>query len=125
MVAFNFQKEFAAAILSGDKRQTIRRTMRCKPGAGLQLYTGMRTKTCTKITDAVCTDVWPIILHPHSVEAGGGWIRADEDLDKFARADGFADFIEMIAWFDRVHGLPFEGWLHQWIPSDKCNEGKE
>ena len=44
MVAFNFSPEFADAVASGAKRQTIRKTARAKKGDMLQLYTGQRTK---------------------------------------------------------------------------------
>lgn len=57
MVAYSFQKQFVAPILSGIKRQTIRseRRRHARPGETLQLYTGMRTRHCTKIMpDPVC-----------------------------------------------------------------------
>ncbi|MEJ0016825.1 MAG: ASCH domain-containing protein [Acetobacteraceae bacterium] len=46
MVAYSFKRDFAAPILAGIKRQTIRadRRRHARPGEVLQLYTGMRTK---------------------------------------------------------------------------------
>ena len=31
-----------------------------------------------------------------------------------AKADGFANAEEMVDWFEKQHGLPFEGWLIRW-----------
>jgi uncharacterized protein YqfB (UPF0267 family) len=58
MVAYSFNKQFVDAIRSGRKHPTIRanRKRHARPGEMLQLYTGMRTRTCTKIVpDVVCT----------------------------------------------------------------------
>lgn len=51
MVAYNFKLQFAFAVVSGEKPQTIRalrkeRASHAQPGEALQLYTGMRTATC-------------------------------------------------------------------------------
>ena len=59
MVAYNFKLQFASAVVSGEKPQTIRALRKERPLAGisksarhaqaseaLQLYTGMRTATC-------------------------------------------------------------------------------
>jgi hypothetical protein len=51
-----FQKQFVPLILSGEKKQTIRaiRKRSFKIGDPLQLYTGLRTKNCMKLGDAMC-----------------------------------------------------------------------
>ena len=41
---------------------------------------------------------------------------AHEHLDSLARADGFSNGEEMAAWFADQYGLPFRGYLHQWVP---------
>jgi hypothetical protein len=54
MPAYNFQKQFAPLVQSGEKRQTIRtlgKRSHAQPGNKLQLYTGMRTKQCRKLVD--------------------------------------------------------------------------
>lgn len=97
MIAINFSPEFVDDILSGKKRQTIRRTLRCKIGDSLQLYTGQRTKACRKIADAVCTDTDYCAIRPEYITFGD----ADKhpSADEFARADGFVDYADMVKWF--------------------------
>lgn len=118
MVAYNFQARFAPAVEAGTKRQTIRAHRKggrhARMGEPLQLYTGMRTKQCRKLRDAVCHDVCNILIestavwtfHPHEIHT---------DLDYFARLDGFADWREMREWFAGAHGLPFNGVLIRWL----------
>ena len=71
MVAFNFKAQFADAVERGVKRQTIRAIRKDGRvphiGSALQLYTGMRTKNCRKLKDAVCTNVWPITIASKSI----------------------------------------------------------
>ncbi len=60
MVAYSFQKLFAPAIESGVKRQTVRapRKRHARVGELLQLYCGMRTRSCRKlIPDPICSRV--------------------------------------------------------------------
>jgi len=124
MPAFNFQKQFAPAVESGEKRQTIRAHRKdgripAKRGDTLALYTGMRTKACRKLIDATCTAVLPIEIQSAVVRIGDGCIRFGEDgrdLDEFARADGFSDWFEMSSWFLKTHGTPFSGHLIRWEP---------
>lgn len=135
MVAFSFQKQFAEPIIAGTKRQTIRARARAKPGDRLQLYTGMRTKACRKIGDAICHAVRPIRIVP--LAAGGGFQIGDEEpqvigweLNAFARADGFADWAALAAFFAKHHpGVEtFEGCLTIWrdftpatiLPAKSC-----
>ena len=110
MVAINFQKQFAAAIESGQKTQTIRAKARCKPGDRLQLYTGMRTKGCRKLQDAVCTRVAAIKICEEGI-----YLNEQQEDDVFALRDGFSNYAEMAQWFrDRYGALPFAGFLIQW-----------
>ena len=121
MVALNFQKQFAALVESGAKRQTIRhpRKIPFKVDDPLQLYTGMRTKNCRKLGEAKCTAVKKILLTCTSIER---LVIIDGDVlgiggkHTFARADGFANIIEMFDWFEKTHGLPFDGVLIKWRP---------
>lgn len=122
MVAFSFQKQFAEPIIAGTKRQTIRARARAKPGDRLQLYTGMRTKACRKIGDAVCRAIYPIILtipdHHIRIEQSPRAIQYTSILqaEAFARMDGFADWAAMAAFFAKHYpGVEvFEGVLHLW-----------
>lgn len=53
MPSFNFQASFAAAVESGQKTQTIRKTCRAKVGDAAYLYTGQRTKQCRKLGEGI------------------------------------------------------------------------
>ena len=114
MVAYNFQARFAEAVERGEKRQTIRKPRRsghAKPGDAVQLYTLMRTRDCRKLGDAVCEVSTYCAIRDDSITLGN---HPRVDLDDFARADGFASFEDMKAWFRETHGLPFVGQLIRW-----------
>ena len=117
MPALNFQKRFASIVEGGQKLQTIRAArIDGKPnatvGCRLYLYMGMRTKSCRKLGEAICTktsqvvitDDWRILVNGSRVK----------DEDAFARADGFDDFANLLDWFTETHELPFEGSLIEW-----------
>ena len=57
---------FIDKILAGEKRQTIRRASpkwaNVKAGDKLTLYTGLRTKQCRKLGEAVVESITPIIV---------------------------------------------------------------
>ena len=127
MVAYNFQKQFADAVERGEKRQTIRAPRRdgrhAKVGDKLQLYTGMRTKQCRKLRDAVCHDVCRVVIQRDQI-----WTYQPQEvhykpeaLDAFAKADGFECWAAMRDWFDSQHGLPFTGVMIRWLvpPEDR------
>jgi hypothetical protein len=123
MVALNFQPRFADAIECGEKRQTIRRNARCKPGDAIQLYTGQRTKECRKLGEAVCTRVRRVRICATEMQLDGKHVYAGnasrddfDDCDNdFAKRDGFPGFMEMAEWFnDRYGSLPFEGFVIEW-----------
>ena len=114
MVAYNFRSRFADAVQSGLKLQTIRAPRvrgHARPGDALQLYTGMRTRACRKLADALCLASTHCILTEGGVWLGDG---SRAGLDDFAQADGFGNFEEMRTWFRKTHGLPFEGQLIRW-----------
>ena len=100
MVAYSFKPWFAKPILLGTKRQTIRadRKRHARPGEATQLYTGMRTKHCRLIGTATCVDAIRIAIsfqREGKVCFGGTVFRSRENLDEFARADGFDDWNAM------------------------------
>lgn len=125
MVALNFQPQFADDVEYGHKCQTIRRTIRCKPGDTLQFFTGQRTAICRRLGQGVCTRVTPVrlcatemFLDDKRVFPGDAYRDSFEDFDNdFARRDGFQNYMEMADWFrDRYGALPFEGYVIQWTP---------
>lgn len=117
MVAYNFQAQFAPDVEAGQKRQTIRangKRKHAQKGDKLQLYTGMRTKSCRKLRDAVCYDSCQILI-----EADKVWTfhpqELHTDLDGFAKLDGFSSWKAMREWFEKNHGLPFRGTMIRWL----------
>ncbi len=117
MVAFNFKAQFADDVEHGRKRQTIRAQRRARVGDKLQLYTGMRTKKCRKLRDAVCAMVQEITVDVHGQFV---CVRLDGELlpsvmaRELARADGFDGVTSFAEFFEREYGLPFCGWLTKW-----------
>lgn len=123
MPLLGFQKQFAALVESGEKRQTIRAYRKDgrdpKVGQTLYLYTGLRTKQCRKLGEAQC-----LLANGISIGSNGGMIwyppnikgvhMGDVKRRRIARLDGFGSYVEMIEWFDKTHGLPFEGQLIRW-----------
>jgi hypothetical protein len=114
MVAINFQAQFADAVASGRKTQTIRQNARAKAGQALQLYTGQRTKACRKLADAVCIDCTYVGLRASGVTLGDT-SRFPRDIDDFARADGFENYAAMWKWFsERYKTHSFTGHIIRW-----------
>jgi hypothetical protein len=112
MVAFNFKEQFVSAIKQGTKTQTIRQSIRCKEGDILQLYTGMRTKQCKKIKDTVCEFIYPITITEDKLSSRRTQLIRKQDLNNFARKDGFKDYEELKAFFKTNYGLPFSGYVY-------------
>jgi len=119
MVAYSFKKRFAAPILDHSKTGTIRapRKRHARPGEELQLYTGMRTKSCRLVARETCMAVHDVaidvgLLTIHSIAVDGVPIA---DLDAFARGDGFTDLAEMHGFWkaEQSPGL-FEGVWIRW-----------
>ena len=116
MVAINFSPQFAGPVERREKRQTIRRKARIRPGQRAQLYTGQRTKACRKLAedDPVCVEVLPVRITRGTLEVDGACLMSDTAA-AFARADGFKDFNAMADWFAEKYGGPvFEGYVIKW-----------
>lgn len=120
MVAYNFKPQFEKPIQAGKKRQTIRalgKRRHARPGEMLQLYTGMRTKSCRKIMpDQRCAVVVGVVIEVRqdglTVNVGGEHV---EDLEGFARMDGFLGANAMRDFWIENHGLgTFVGVLVGW-----------
>lgn len=150
MPALNFQKQFAPAVESGEKQQTIRAYRKdgrdVKVGDKLYLYYGMRTKQCRKLGEAHCISVSRLRLLGRHVATGNVnllygnpgkrsgidrfCVASSNDhgnsrrrFNRFAKADGFSSADEMVEWFDKTHGLPFEGLLIKWGKLSCADEG--
>ena len=122
MPALNFQKQFVPDVKSGKKRQTIRKPRKhpFKKGDTLYLYSGLRTKKAEKIKEVVCIDARKITIPEFGLsltihdEKGPIRLYYMDHQDRFAQADGFETWWDMIRWFSKTHGLPFEGVLIEW-----------
>lgn len=130
MVAYNFQKQFAGDVESGKKTQTIRKAGKRNPpkvGDELQLYTGMRTTSCRKLADVICTEVKDIKIDPRFgevlIKLPGqiNWLVFDshESVLKLAAWDGFKSTKAFFTFFEEQAGDDgvFVGHLIQWEPA--------
>ncbi|MCJ8322758.1 MAG: hypothetical protein HRU29_01625 [Rhizobiales bacterium] len=144
MTAINFKTEFAPAVENKTKWQTIRKPRKVpfKVGEKLQLYTGLRTKECRKLHDAICLSVEPIKITSDVLGAPEIFINGGEELGiieaiKFIMADGFLlpnnhwsdgrkrpDLAKFTDFFKTNDGSPFEGHLIKWgVAFDKLMIG--
>lgn len=121
MVAYSFKRQFVAPIQAGTKAQTIRAARRrhAREGEEVQLYTGMRTKSCRLIGRAVCKSVSTITLDFPSRKItlnGHVWILQPGALDQFAQEDGFAGWGSMQNFWRQNHETlaVFSGILIRW-----------
>jgi hypothetical protein len=122
MVAYNFQKRFAPPIKSGDKSHTIRKNGKrrhAREGESVQLYTGMRTRSCKKIVakDPVCVFCKSIAIYVGASSIDYIYVGGLEviDMEAFAIADGFKSLADMHAFWLDFHGQGvFEGSMIGW-----------
>lgn len=133
MPALDFKAQWADAVYVGaqhanghvctanllPKRTTIRRPGRARPGDTLYLYTGRRTKACRRLGEALCLAVTPVLVQPHPsgpVISLDGALLSDTEAERLARIDtaGLWCADELVAFFERTYGLPFEGELIAW-----------
>lgn len=122
-----FKKQFTEKILSGEKVSTIRPKARCKPGDTLSLrnWEGKPYRSKHKII----METQYKSLHKISIYAPNKMILESIDTypqsitlipmhyseaHQIARMEGFSDSNEMIDFFLKTHGLPFEGMLIYW-----------
>jgi len=107
MPAFGIKPQFNEKLLTGSKLFTLRHPRKDKrapaiTGQTLYFYNGLRTSKATKVAEKPCLFVadvkmiyswiavcdWPAIIFP-------------EQLDTFARLDGFKNYTE----FCEFHGI--------------------
>lgn len=117
MTAYNFKAQFADDVESGKKLQTIRAKRKDgripKTGEALQLYTGMRTKSCRKLRDAVCEFVSQVSMNDAGMKIDGIAL-APGHIKELALADGFDSIEAFRNFFKDTHGFPFSGHLIRW-----------
>lgn len=116
MPAYNFKKEFAGAVKSGEKCQTIRKKRKrsTKSGELLFLYTGMRTKDCVKLCNVICKSVQEIFIVGNcGISVDGIWLN-NREIDNLAKEDGFSGVSSFLDFFDSQYDLPFSGEIIKW-----------
>lgn len=130
MVAYSFQSRFDEKIRKGSKTSTSRpvgRRRHAHVGDSLQLYSGMRTKSCKKLLtpDPVCTSVHALRLDEGRVGSQKGklfvWVDGyslrGRSLDAFVASEGFSSRSELRDFFRTQYGLPWSGINIRWRPA--------
>ncbi len=108
---------FRDKILSGAKRHTIRakRKYPIKVGDRLYLWWKQRSQTDReKLGEANCIRTEEVTIYTKFVSINNQSIIDPSELDTFAIADGFDNWLHMMQWFSDTHGLPFTGDLFEW-----------
>lgn len=139
MPAYSFQPQFVEPIRAGTKGGTIRAERRvpakwstyardrhpgghAAPGDSLYLFCRQRAKGGFPIGERACVGVEPVWLdfcaRPRiDLRYSGITMRTPDDLDAFARFDGFAAFGEMAHFWESKHRTDaFIGWHIRWLP---------
>ncbi len=125
---------FIDKILSGEKRQTIRRASpkwgNVKAGDKLTLYTGLRTKACRKLGEAVVESITPIVLLPAEEDCETRtalWsIRpCAYDLKSMIFADGFESVDDFWKFFVEHYGSqPIEMNVIRWTDFKEAKDAR-
>ncbi len=123
MTVLTFLPRFAPLVKAGTKCRTIRAPRKRPISIGDKLSLRMwsaRPYNSPQVVlrEAVCSNVRHIVVEDAAVyitdsigEMLGIW---RDDLDPFARLDGFTDWPDMVAHFNKARGLPFTGVLIEW-----------
>ena len=133
MVAYSFKPRFVPLILSRAKTHTLRkeRKRHARPGEEIQLFTGMRTRSCQRLGTGICRGVLPIRLDfdHRRVEftTSGHAITTPDDTDGFAVHDGFQGWRDMAAFWAKEHPTVtvWQGVMIQWGDSFQPAEIEE
>ena len=115
MPVIGFKQHFKKAIISGEKRQTIRKQWKrpIKPGVTLFLSIGIRTPNYQRLKVAECSSVTPVTIRASSVTLNGRDLNAIE-IEEFAKLDGFSSSQAFYDFFEENRGLPFDGVVIKW-----------
>lgn len=119
---YTFQPRFHEGVTNGSKRTTIRgiRKDGFSPAPGdllsLRAWLGRPRASKQRLLrpECPCVAVQTITITRAGIRIGKGVARFKPDEDAIAKADGFKDGDDMLAWFRETHGLPFQGILIQW-----------
>lgn len=122
MTVLMFQPQFAPLVESGDKPHTIRparkRLIRVGDRLSLRRWSGvayrskqviLRETRCKSLSAVYINETFQEIIFVVNGERLN-----QEQWVKLARDDGFACTTDMLDWFRKTHGLPFNGILITW-----------
>lgn len=130
MVAYNFHRDFAGPVRTGEKALTLRkprsgRSRHARVGDTLQLSTGARTKAYAILRPATCALRATVVLGPDGV------VRVlDPATDKSPRAEGLAMLLaqaeqgapEAARWGDalaKLDGFSCYAAMYAWHATDE------
>lgn len=123
MAAYNFQKQFAPAIVrrKNPKCSTIRARRKNgyvpEVGERIKLYSGMRSKSCLLLKQVVVKRVRPIFIDTEDGQckvAIDGIALNGEETARLAIDDGFNGILEFRAFFNTMHGTQSHLYLIEW-----------
>lgn len=115
MPALNYQQRFADKVETRAKRSTIRATRKHPFRVGDELfhYTGMRTRSCRKLGQAICTSVQGICIKSNGTISIDGQALYRPSAEKIAVGDGFETLEQFVEFFCQG-GAEFHGQYIQW-----------
>lgn len=121
---------FADKILSGEKRQTIRKASPkwsgVEVGDELTLYTGLRTKNCRKLGKAEVESIKDIRIETRKGEYWEVYINnkpiCATDIYALSKADGFELMDDFLRFFHDHYGTNFKGKIIKWKNFKTGNE---
>ena len=126
MPQFNFHALFAEDVEAGRKTQTVRAERKHAPRVGetAHCFTGLRTAAARVLGRFPIVAVRPIFIDldrtvtiTETGDPNAVYHRrplAGDELEAFARADGFETAAEFLGWIEETHRLPFEGTVTYW-----------
>ncbi|WP_421793434.1 ASCH domain-containing protein [Hydrocarboniphaga effusa] len=118
MPSLSFQKRFCTRVEAGEKTHSIRPKRKhpeqWMPGRYVHLFFAMRTQYCRKLGVGVITQLQDVWIFADHVEIDDRVIDEVDELDAFARADGFESWDDFIPFFREFYGLPWNGDLIRW-----------
>lgn len=123
MIVKLFKPRFAPLVEKHIKRNTIRPRPKRLPKVGdrisLRQWTGLPYRSKQRILlESIVTHVDDIRIDKALLMGCFIWVSrimlSFKEASDLARADGFGDLQDMATWFEREHGLPFEGIIIYW-----------
>ena len=113
---------FTDKILSGEKRQTIRKAGKkwanVTAGDKLSLYTGLRTKQCRKLGEAEVESIEDVEIESSlrvfsRIKINDKYLFMHE-MKRLALSDGFSTIDAFLDFFNEHYGTNFKGKIIKW-----------